>query len=48
MMAELTTQLGLRHENSTPYYPEANTQVKVVNKVLVTILQRTIGKHKKD
>eukprot|EP00253_Pinus_taeda_P025965 PITA_25965 len=27
MMAELTTQLGLRHDSSTPYYPQANGQI---------------------
>ena len=24
MMAELTSKLGLRHNSSTPYYPQAN------------------------
>lgn len=48
MMAELTAQLGLRHDSSTPYYPQANGQVKAINKVLITMLQCTIGKHKKD
>lgn len=48
MMAELTSTLGLRHDGSTPYYPQANDQVKVVNKVLVTMLQRTIGMHKSN
>ena len=48
MMIELTTQLGLRHDSSTPYYPQANGQVEAVNKVLVTMLQRTIGKHKSN
>eukprot|EP00253_Pinus_taeda_P017459 PITA_17459 len=33
MMAELTTQLGLRHDSSTPYYPQANGQVEAVNKL---------------
>ena len=42
MMAEMTSKLGLRHDNSTPYYPQANGQVEAVNKVLVTMLQRTI------
>jgi hypothetical protein len=27
MMSELTEKLGLRHDNSTPYYPQANGQV---------------------
>eukprot|EP00253_Pinus_taeda_P015755 PITA_15755 len=41
-------ELGLRHDSSTPYYPQANDQVEAVNKVLVTMLQRTIGMHKSD
>eukprot|EP00253_Pinus_taeda_P027652 PITA_27652 len=32
MMTELTTQLGLRHDSSTPYYPQENAQVEAVNK----------------
>jgi len=43
MMVELTSKLGLRHENSMPYYPHDNGQVEVINKVLVTILRRMIG-----
>eukprot|EP00253_Pinus_taeda_P034644 PITA_34644 len=31
-MTELTTQLGLRHDSLTPYYPQANGQVEAVNK----------------
>jgi hypothetical protein len=46
MMSELTEKLGLRHENSTPYYPQANGQVEAINKVLVTMLRRIIGIHK--
>eukprot|EP00253_Pinus_taeda_P022601 PITA_22601 len=48
MMVELTTQLGLRHDSSSPYYPQANGQVEDVNKVLVTMLQRTVGMHKSN
>eukprot|EP00253_Pinus_taeda_P022688 PITA_22688 len=48
MMVELTTQLGLRHDSSSPYYPQANDQVEAVNKVLVTMLQRTVGMHKSN
>eukprot|EP00253_Pinus_taeda_P029030 PITA_29030 len=47
-MTELTTQLGLRHDSSTLYYPQANGQVEDVNKVLVTMLQRTVGMHKSN
>jgi hypothetical protein len=28
MMSELTKKLGLHHENSMPYYPQANGQVE--------------------
>jgi len=38
MMAELTFTLGLFHDGSTLYYPQANGQVEAVNKVLVTML----------
>lgn len=40
--------LVLRHDGSTPYYPQANGQVEVVIKVFVTMLQRTIGMHKSN
>eukprot|EP00253_Pinus_taeda_P034168 PITA_34168 len=46
MMPELTTQLGLKHDSSTPYYPQSNGQVEAINKILVTMLQRTVGMHK--
>jgi hypothetical protein len=46
MMFELTKKLGLRHDNSTPYYPQANVQVEAINKVLITMLRRMIGIHK--
>jgi len=48
MMEDLTTQLVLRHDRLNPYYPQANNQVEVINKFLITMLQQTIGKHKKD
>eukprot|EP00253_Pinus_taeda_P021411 PITA_21411 len=47
-MVKLTTHLGLRHDSSSPYYPQANGQVEAVNKVLVTMLQRTVGMHKSN
>jgi hypothetical protein len=43
MMSELTDKLGLRHENSTPYYPQANDQVEEINKILITMLRWIIG-----
>jgi hypothetical protein len=41
---ELYSKLGFTHEFSSPYYPQSNTQVEVVNKILKTILQRTVDK----
>jgi transposase InsO family protein len=46
MMSELTEKLGLRHENSTTYYPQANGQVEAINKILITMLRQMIGIHK--
>ena len=47
-MTELTTQLGLRQDSSSPYYPQSNGQVEAVNKVLITMLQRTVNIHKSN
>jgi transposase InsO family protein len=43
MMVELAAKLGLSHDSSTPYYPQANGQVEAINKVLKRMLQRMIG-----
>ena len=48
MMVELSAKLGFRHENSTPYYSQANGQVKAINKVLKTMLHRMVGDHKSN
>ena len=48
MMAELSAKMGFRHENSTPYYPQANHQVEDTNKVLKTMLCRMVGDHKSN
>jgi hypothetical protein len=46
MMSKITEKLGLLHENSTPYYPQANGQVEAINKFFITMLQWIIGIHK--
>ena len=48
MMEELSAKLGFLHENSTPYYPQANGQVEAINKVLKTMLRRMVGDHKSN
>eukprot|EP00253_Pinus_taeda_P016712 PITA_16712 len=48
MMVELAAKLGLSHDSSIPYYPQANGQVEAINKVLKCMLQRMIGVHKRD
>lgn len=47
-MTELTAYLGLRDDSSTPYYPQANGQVELIKKVLITMLQQIIKKRKRD
>jgi hypothetical protein len=46
IFVELSSRLGFSHEFSSPYYPQSNGQVEAVNKVLKTMLQRTVNKHK--
>ena len=48
MMKELSAKLGFCHENSMPYYPQANGQVEAINKVLKTILPWMVGDHKSN
>ena len=46
MMAKLSTKFDYCHENSTPYYPQANVQVDSINKVLKAMVCRMVGDHK--
>ena len=47
-MEEMSAKLGFHHENSMPYYPQANGQVEAINKVLKTMLHRMVGDHKSN
>ena len=44
---ELSSLLGFEHQYSSSYYPQGNGQVEAVNKILKTMLQQTVNKHKK-
>ena len=48
IITELSAKLGFLHDNSTPYYPQANGQVEAINKVLKTILHKMVGEHKSN
>jgi hypothetical protein len=48
MMSKLASKLGFRKEHSSPYYPQENGQVEVVNKSLKTILKRTVNTTKSN
>eukprot|EP00253_Pinus_taeda_P024847 PITA_24847 len=45
---EADGQLGLRHDSSTPYYPQANGLVESINKVLIVMIRRIIGIHRSN
>jgi hypothetical protein len=46
IFVELSSRLGFSHAFASPYYPQSNRQVKAVNKVLKTMLQCMVNKHK--
>jgi transposase InsO family protein len=48
MMTELASKLGFKHDHSSPYYPQENGQVEVVNKSLKSILQKIVRKSKSN
>jgi transposase InsO family protein len=48
LMKELTEKYGIKHRKSSPYHPQANGQVESTNKVLETILTKTVQLHHRD
>jgi transposase InsO family protein len=44
----ITQQLKIKHQMTTPYHPQLNGQVEVTNKVLEGILKKIIQQHHKD
>ena len=45
---ELTDLYKIKHRKSTPYYPRANGQVEVTNRILGTILTKTVADNRRD
>jgi len=41
-------QYQIQHRKSTPYHPQANGQVESTNKVIESILTKTVQLHHKD
>ena len=41
-MKELIEKYGIKHYKSSPYHPQANGQVESTNKVLESILTKTV------
>ena len=41
-------QYKIRHKKSTPYHPQGNGQVESTNKVIDSILTKTVNIHQKD
>jgi transposase InsO family protein len=46
LFVKISSKLGFLDEFASPYYPQSNGHIEAVNKVLKTMLQRTINKHK--
>ena len=46
IFAEISSKLSFSQKFASPYYLQSNGQVEVVNKVLKTVLQPTVNKHK--
>jgi hypothetical protein len=44
----VTEQYQIKHRKSTPYHPQANGQVESTNKVIESILTKTVQLHHKD
>jgi len=48
MMKELIEKHGIKHRKSSPYHPQFNGQVESTNKVLETILNKTVQLHDRN
>ncbi|MCO5554464.1 hypothetical protein L7F22_007993 [Adiantum nelumboides] len=44
----LTSNFMISHHKSTPYYPQANGQPESTNKILISVLTKTVEAHRTD
>ena len=48
LVQEVMNQYKIQHRKSTPYHPQANGQVESTDKVIESILTKTVNTHRKD
>ena len=48
ILAKLLLQYGVQHRVATPYHPQTSGQVEVSNRQIKEILEKTVGKAKKE
>eukprot|EP00253_Pinus_taeda_P024860 PITA_24860 len=48
LMEKLMEEYKIKHRKSTPYHPQANGQVESTNKVLESIVTKTVDLHRRD
>ena len=48
LMEKLMEEYKIKHRKSTPYHPQANGQVESTNKVLESIITKTVHLHRRD
>ena len=48
LVQDVMEQYKIRHRKSTPYHPQENGKVESTNKVIESILTKTINMHQKD
>jgi transposase InsO family protein len=48
LIEELTKKYNIHHRITSPYHPQANGKVESTNKVIETILTKTVASHCRD